>query len=305
MLVTVCARRWYVMLPILVAAVLVGHSLAGSQTSQWEARTTIVVLGNGVDPAPPAEGQPRPYNPFGASSGGARLLAVGVSNFLDNPVYRRQVADAGGSSLYTMTRGNNTAAFDIDVVADSPDRAMRTVQVTTRLAQSLATSTQLASKAPKNQLLQTMAIGTSPAAQEIAPSALKTLIAVGAAGLLAAICAAVLTEALVLRWRARRQRKRPGGRRRAGPALDPLDLPVLAVTSPADGADEDRPVPVPAQGGEGAVGIIRRPARPRRSRVTAAAPPETGRRQSEGQDRPEPTTAVLSGSGPSPERDGG
>ncbi len=209
MLAAVCLRRWFVVLPVLLLTAVAAVSISRSQVAVYQAGTTVVVLANATQPAPPADGTAARTNPFARVSSGALVLATAVADQLDTAAVRAEVAAKGGASDYTVTANPVTPTFDVTV--KNPDRALppATVQQVVVQAQAISKRLQLSANAPADQLLQTLPLQDGQP-QRVSSNTLILVVVVVLVGLLVAISAAVVTEAIALRrnWAGRRDRRR-------------------------------------------------------------------------------------------------
>ena len=242
-ILSLCFKRWYVCLPIIAAAIAAGVVSAQDEKPMYEARVAIGILGSGSTPADPPEGQARPYNPYGVSSSGAKLLINALASDLKTDAVLARIGVRAGESTLDVVTAPNNPVFDIVVTSDDSDRAAGLLSNAVSVTQALSRQTQIDARAPENQLLQTRALGQAPPPTRAASKALTRLFVILLLGLAAAIACAVAVDTLAEQWRRRRARRRERAlaRRTAAAELGP-EGPREHVPDDAAELDLDAPV---------------------------------------------------------------
>lgn len=192
-------RRWYVSLPILLAAIVACVVLNGRIKPNYEATASVIFI-------PPSakyvNGQEQPFsNPW--VSAGTRSLASVVSKRLQSVRTVRDFEESELSSDYELAIDDDSGGIDFTVTGTSNDQALETASALIGQASQEAQAVQAAERAPADELIRVAVIEDVPAeATPVSGSKTRVLATVVLLGLVAAASAAFMLESFLARRRA-------------------------------------------------------------------------------------------------------
>jgi hypothetical protein len=188
-------RRWYVTLPVILAAL--GAAVAVGLSIQPEYKTSAAVLLVPPSSSAPATGPgatPAPGNPWLKVGENAMAQAVQIS--ISSYDARTKVEAAGGESTYEAGLVNRSSIITVDVTATTRDRALATVEAATRLIKDEVAAKQAGYKPRPGEQITTEVLDPGLNITESRSNVLRAQIVVLAIGVLLAAAAAVAADAI-------------------------------------------------------------------------------------------------------------
>jgi hypothetical protein len=230
-----CLRRWYIVLPLLAATAWFSHHVYTSVKPVYYSYAVISMAppSTRVDVNP--DGSPVPRNGL-LDVGGAGLIANLAALGLRDPSVVAQVVAAGGKDDYGARMfpvpANSPQLPMVMIDATEPDAASASKTVELALAQADPTLRTLQQQAdvPDDQMLKAFVVSPPSEPAGAMPSRTRSTIAIAAAGTGIAIVIAVVVDVLLLRWKARRQKRRQT-------SVQAVDEPGPAVKDPLPHTD--------------------------------------------------------------------
>jgi hypothetical protein len=211
--VRACIRRWYVFLPLLLIAALYSLSVYNSVKPVYYSSATIGI-------APPNEqlafgepGVPIPRNGL-MDLGGGNLIPNLLVLALRDPDIRDEVVKAGGTTNYSsrMFPVSGTSPelplVMIDATDPDPTVASKTVQLVAAQADPVLRTLQQQAGVPDAQMVKPLVVLPSSPPVAAMPARTRSTITILAAGLGIAILMAVVVDVLLMRRKARGQKRR-------------------------------------------------------------------------------------------------
>lgn len=214
--VKACARRWYVVLPLLAIVGWYTHTVYESVKPVYYSNAVISLAPPNFRVDQNLDGSPVPRNGL-LDVGGAPLIANMVALGLSDPKVLAQVAIAGGQPNYTakmFPAGPNMPDLPLVMIeATELTQADATVTVTLAAAQAapVLQSIQQQAGVPDDQMVKAFIVSppTPPAAG--IPSRTRTTVALLVAGAGLSLLAGLVVDVLVMRWSARRRNRQSPG----------------------------------------------------------------------------------------------
>ena len=193
------ARRWWVVLPVLVVLGLISFVIVGKVNTSYKAKAEMVVLGPnqtisiGVDNVEIVNDE----NPFIVGDGTtmARFLPLALSG----PEYRDQLEAEGLSGSFTLDPDNRAPIVHIDVVGENAAVAEATAVRIFDLAGEWVDDAQARANAPEGERLTVSLLSVSDATEDSGP----VRIAAAGLGVLTLVVAFGLAVLVDLRLRRR------------------------------------------------------------------------------------------------------
>lgn len=202
----ICARRWFVFLPLVLIGVIVADQLADGTKPEYESAVRVVAIAPAAEQPRVAEGKVQPINPY-LGSGGARLLLSTIGERLQTNSARTAVEAGGGERDYEMVIARTSDVLSFETVSESRPAARQTSVTLGELAIAEAQVVQEEAGVQPELFLQVRLMYPVDLPTELPSAAMKVRIFGIGAGLAVAAAAAVLVEGLVIafrRWRTAR-----------------------------------------------------------------------------------------------------
>ena len=222
------ARRWMVVLPLLVVAVALTALTVSNVKPDYTATAYVQLVPpvtGATQPGQPTADQSNPWLGLGVQTlGNAGIVTV------TDPGVADQLHAAGYSDSYTLTMDESSPLITFEVVGQSPEQAKRTTeQLIDRFDRSVATL-QATYGVPQGFSIVTHRLDASTSVKKSTGKVKRALVAAGGAQLLLIIAAAVGIDA----WLRRRHRRREQGQE----ATQPLATEVVTVAGNGAGRSE-------------------------------------------------------------------
>jgi hypothetical protein len=210
--VRACFRRWYVVLPVLFAAVWYAH---GAYASVKPVYYTSAVVGM----APSSQisytesGAPTSRNGL-LDAGGPTLIANMAVLAMREPAVVSQVVAAGGRPDYGVKMFPVPATMPelplimIDAGERTPESATKTVELVAAQVDAALRSVQQQAAVPDDQMVRAFPVSSPGEPVQAMPSRTQSAILIIAAGAGAAVLIGVVLDVLLMRWKVRRQNRR-------------------------------------------------------------------------------------------------
>lgn len=236
-----CVRRWYVFLPVLGLAAWVAYSQAQSMPPVYVATSTATIAGPALIPGDEA-GEIIEVNPFERLGGSLNATGQVMTSLMDSGPKRDQYAVEGVTADYEVSRDDAVIYFD--VLGEDPDAVVTSAaRLVELLDTELAALQGRAVEAPDSRV-RAVPLSVPATADEDPMGGLRVLAILAAIGLILAVAAALVTDALV---QARRRRAdaappvvppaaRPRRRLPLGAGRRPVGAPRVAPSSRTSGA---------------------------------------------------------------------
>lgn len=282
-LLKIVVRRWVVVVPTILVAVLVGSQLLGSVKPDYEAKGSLLLLlpTTPQESATPPTDVPDAAEPDGISTANPFLdlrvsldrAAAVVSTVMNDDAQKKIIAARGGTRDYEVTVDDDAPILQVTATDEKASVAIDTVN-----AVIAATRRQIAFREAQREVQPANRIGTDVLSAPTRASALNAAKTRAAVAFVALAIAAVLAVALVVEsWsqaaQSRRELRRLSVTRRSG-APSPGPVAPAPPGAPVVGRYAARGVDEPDDGGEDADDDDARPAskQPGRARAKPRRP---------------------------------
>lgn len=176
-------RRWYVVIPCLLAVAVVAVQLAGGVKPQYKAEGTVVFL----RPLETEDAATAPGNPWQTVDYSLNQFALLMGQAADSPAFQERVSRAGGSTAFSVTTSatqaqgaptNQTPTLTLSVVADTPESAMASYAILGDALDQEVRDRQRSVGAEEDTWIKAVDLTVPPGAQELVGSRLTVMIAV-------------------------------------------------------------------------------------------------------------------------------
>src|SRR5262249_47466033 len=158
------ARRWLVVIPTLLVALLVGHQLLSSVKPEYEAKGSLLLRCQVTPPLPaatkPAAGAAACDNPYSGIDASLSKAAVVFSTIMTGPTEKKAIGAQHLSRNYTVTVDPNAPILQIDVKDSRPKVAVNTVKAVMAAIPQAILLREAGAKVTTDQQLATDALST-------------------------------------------------------------------------------------------------------------------------------------------------
>jgi hypothetical protein len=208
-----CFRRWYVVLPLLLIAAWFAHDIYTSVKPVYYSNAVISIVPPNTRVDQTAAGSPVPRNGL-LDVGGATLIANMTVIGMKDPSAVAQVVAAGGEANYRArmypvpATSPELPLIMIDATEPDPAAASKTVELAAAQADPTVRTLQQQAGVPEDQMVKAFVVSPPSAPTAGMPSRTRSTTAVFIAGAGLAILFGVVVDVLILRWKARRQKRR-------------------------------------------------------------------------------------------------
>lgn len=210
-LLRILARRWYVVVPMIVLSVVVSMRTVSSVKPDYEAQGTMLLLGP-RESAPPAsappEAAPTVVNPYTSFTSSLSTMAVALQVVVTDGTHRRELADKGLSDDYDAVVGEDGPTIEVTATAPSERVAVETLQTIFSMLSEELQQRQAAVGAPPQLQITAQPLVVPDDAAEVSVARDRAMAALAVLGLLATISAGLITDSLATN----RQRRTTRGR---------------------------------------------------------------------------------------------
>ncbi|MGU3432745.1 hypothetical protein ACNHUS_06970 [Actinomycetes bacterium M1A6_2h] len=211
----ISARRWYVVLPILLIAGYYAYQSYSNVKPVYYSSVSIGIVLPSVKevPAQATTETPAIVESNGlADSGGVSLLANFLSIGLKDNSLRSQVAEQGGYTTYQAEVFALPTAGQLPIVVvsstgGSRDRVSTTMELVLAQAEPTLKNLQAGAGVPESRMASAYPLSVIPDPIGSLPSRTREAGAIAAAGIVIALVAGVLTDAVIKRISTIRRRK--------------------------------------------------------------------------------------------------
>lgn len=245
-----CARRWYVFVPVLGLAVGLAYMQMQAAPPAYLATSSAALTGPALV-AGDEPGEVIEVNPFESLGGSLTATTKVLVSLMDSAPKRDQFLDEGVQAGFDVTQ--DEAVIYFDVYGEDPDEvvasARRLVEI---LDVEMATLQGRAVEAPESRI-RAVAVTLPETAEEDPVAGIRVFAIIAALGLVLAVAAALVADALVQGYR-RRQGATGGSRRperrrlratRHAAGSTATATPTGAAERDARTTDGTRPGPTP------------------------------------------------------------
>ena len=229
-----CFRRWYVVLPLLLATAWFVHNTYTSVKPVYYSNAVVGLAPPNSTVSYGEPGVPVPRNGLLEVGGAAVVMNMAVLGF-DDPSVRAQVVAGGGKADFVVkmfpspVTGSGSQeqlpVIMIEATESDPTSAARTVELAAAQADPVLRNLQQQAGVPDAQMARALSAAPPSAPIAATPSRTKSALSLSVVGAAIAILLGVVVDVLMMRWKARRQKGRQTGLQTPGGA------------SPADEAD--------------------------------------------------------------------
>ena len=208
-----CFRRWYVVLPLLLIAAWFAHDIYTSVKPVYYSNAVVSIFPPNTRVDQTADGSPVPRNGL-LDVGGATLIANMTVIGMEDPSTVAQVVAAGGNASYRVrmypvpATSPELPLIMIDITQPDPASATKTVELAAAQADPTVRALQQQAGVPEDLMVKAFVVSPPSAPAAGMPSRTRSTIAVFIAGVGLAILFGVVVDVLILRWKARRQKRR-------------------------------------------------------------------------------------------------
>lgn len=185
------ARRWMVVVPVLILTAVAVVFGASQVEPAFQARGSVLVLPLASESAGPTG--LNPYNDYG----GQRLAVSHLVSLADSASFGRQVVGADGSGTFELTPQADVGLIDLVVTGPSNVETIATMEKLIGLLEGALENLQLEINAPQHTWVEMRRLDTAEEAEQLAGSRNRVIVAISAVGLLAAVGAAFAAEGLI------------------------------------------------------------------------------------------------------------
>ncbi|MEV6768609.1 hypothetical protein AB0N05_08230 [Nocardia sp. NPDC051030] len=209
-----CARRWYVILPLLVLCLLYGKQTYSAAKPVYYANAVIGFAPPSFRTDTAVAGEPVRRNGL-LDVGGATLLANLAALGLRQPAVIDRVVSGGGqpnyvARLFPVT--SNSAQIPLvmlEETAADPQSAAKTLELVMAQADSTLTGLQQSAQVPSDQMVASFTVQPPSTPVAATPSRTRSTISVLAAGIGLSILLTVLLDVVLERLKRNRRRPEP------------------------------------------------------------------------------------------------
>jgi hypothetical protein len=205
-----CARRWYVLLPLLLIVGWFSHSAYSSVKPVYWANAVIGLAPQSARVDAAAPGVPVPRNGL-LDVGGASLVANMTAIALKQPAVVDQVVQAGGLRNYGAQMFPVPATTPqlplvwVEATNADPAAVTKTLEILVQQTAVTLHSLQQQARVPDDQMVEPFVVQPPSVPAKGMPSRTRSTIAILVAGAGLAILASVLLDAFLTRRRAKRR----------------------------------------------------------------------------------------------------
>lgn len=197
-LLRILFRRWIVLVPLLALTVGSAYMVMRRVDPAYEAKASVLFL-------PSSLSQEDPSNPFQQISQAIETTAQAIALVLtDGDVARTLASNERGT--YTITPEKDSPIIHIRVTADQPEWALATLDGVLTDVDSELRTRQARVGSPEKAYIQASILTRSSKAKALYGSRVRSVAATIVVGICATVVAALITEALAQRRRARRDK---------------------------------------------------------------------------------------------------
>ncbi len=185
-LLRTCARRWIVVVPVLILTGAVAWWVSASAVPTYKASASVLVVGPSIDGS----------NPFGQLNSAITSTAIAIQRTVTGPTIRNELSDLGLISDFEVVAsgGGDEPILDITAEGDDPDQALDTVSgVIDSIETELATRQKELDVAPENLITVQVLSADEDATKEEGP-VMRSMVLVLALGIALAAAAAVTVD---------------------------------------------------------------------------------------------------------------
>ncbi|NDZ93641.1 hypothetical protein G3I13_24060 [Streptomyces sp. SID6673] len=210
----IAARRWWVTVPIVAVVLLIAYGNYASVKPQYYSYATIGLAVPSVKVVPPTrpDGSTVQITNGLADNGGPGLLASLLTTALGQPQVTSKVVAGGGIAPVTAAvkpSESGSAQPIVEISAEGPDAyaVKQSVALTVRESNTALRDLQASAQVPPSSMATTFVVAAPSEPFGAMPARTRELIATVLAGLLVAIIAAVVVDALLGAVARRRDRR--------------------------------------------------------------------------------------------------
>jgi hypothetical protein len=202
-LLKVLARRWYVVLPVILVAAFLANSLPARVDPIYSSTGSVILVG-------PTGGEAtRQANPFLTTTLAANAEAVAL--VATDPDARRSAQAAGVSTNYSVdTAGSTSSVLVIEAEASTPQEAEETVVFLEGLLSEILADQQQRADVPEDAFMSLQVLTPEPTSEQVYDEEQRLRILILVIGALVAVLLALSFEGIV-ELRRRRESVGPRG----------------------------------------------------------------------------------------------
>lgn len=212
-LAAVCLKRWYVLVPVILAGLVAAMALGKAPTTTYYGNANFTLVARGSDaataaPRPSSSASPAVENPLIVN--GAGLLVTALNADMNTQDARKAVGAAGGSAAFSVARVRDTTVVRVDASGSDSAAVAKTVAAVLKVTDQRIRALQTRAGAPAETQLKVFALGAIDPPFALKSSDKRFRIAVIGFGVVLGVVLALLFDALMaLRARRRRERGLP------------------------------------------------------------------------------------------------
>jgi capsular polysaccharide biosynthesis protein len=229
-LLKILARRWIVVVPTILVAVLVAQQMLGKVKPEYEAKGSLLLLSPTVQDANAAAQTGGAVNPYPDLKPALKNAAAAFSIVMNDGAMKATIAKQGLSKDYDVTVDTDSPILLVTATSDRKRVAIETVKAVLQQTEDQITAREVVHKVAPANRMGTDILSSPTNASTVNSAKTRALIALIALGIAATLSVALLVES----WAqspARRDRRR--GARRGDERDEDVVVPVGQRVPPA------------------------------------------------------------------------
>jgi hypothetical protein len=190
----IIVRRWYVVVPVLTLAAIVGWAQVAKSAPQFEAEGKALVL----SPPAPRDNNAAQSNPLTGLDYSTAQVASVIAGLMNDGAVKRQMVAKGSTPDYEIglpQQGSPVVSFV--ATAASADQAIRSVGILFDGLESQLEARQSQAGAPPATWLRLLVLTEPDRADEVVTGKVRAAAAIGALGLAAALSLAFVVDGVL------------------------------------------------------------------------------------------------------------
>ena len=246
-----CARRWYIILPLLLIVAWMSHNVYSSVKPVYYANAVVGLAPPNSQVINAAQGVALPRNGL-LEVGGATFIAQLTASGLHEPAVVERVVASGGLPSYNSkmfpaeTYGQQLPLVMVEVTDADPAMVTKTLDLVVMQAEGTLEDLQANAQVPADQMVSAFVVSRPSSPTAGMPSRTRSTVALFVAGVGLSVLVTVVLDVLLTQLKGRRRQSLAaatsgavGGEPTPGLARTDVHLPDPATAAATDGA---RPV---------------------------------------------------------------
>jgi hypothetical protein len=211
--VKIMLRRWFVVVPALLATAGGAFAMIQAVAPAYEAKGAVLMLPPAKMAGAEASDEPVQINPFLDLGGSLYATADVAAQVIMSDAVARELAEDGAVAAYEVMVGQESPTLTVIATGASSEEAIRTVDLVTERVQRELAERQHDAGAPAESLITADVISAPDEAKALLGSKIRAGAGVVALGSTATVSLGFLAESIAVARRRRRQSHHPSQRR--------------------------------------------------------------------------------------------